>query len=466
MLLHHELESQRKSEQAAEAAVREAIQVLGTNLVEISHATRVLSSIEGLSPEILKRELVHQILEARDAARAAELDARRAAKAASQSSMMLRSPRASRELMEVEGGDAGDDSLHGTRALLRRTTTESMVIELDELIFRRKIGSGSAGVTYLALYQGNIVAAKMASSSGVDDWKREVEALSQLQHPNIIRCMGVICATPSFGLVLEYCTGGDLSTRLSQPTPAGFLIRIGRDVVTGMEYLHCRGVLHRDLKGANLLLDERGIVKITDFGLAALAPDDTRTGGWLTAETGTYRWMAPEVCMHEQYSRSADVFSFGCVLYELITHEVPFADRSPLQAAVAVSLNNIRPELPAGLPPAVAKLLNNCWQRDPAARPSFSSVLLELDALPVCLTAREHAWIDAEHGHPVYAKARHGSHSDADNERATPTLSQRKTPSSNPRMRWVDGLVTVTLTVTAWLMDGVRVGERLRAMHR
>lgn len=460
MLLHDELESQRESEQATEAAVREAIEVLGANLVEISQATRVLSKIEGLTPEILKRELVHQLTEARDAARAAELDARRAAKAmakaAGQSSMMLRSPRASRELMGIEDGDVRDDSLHGTRALLRLTTTESMVIELDELIFRRKIGSGSAGVTYLALYQGSIVAVKMASSSGVDDWKREVEALSQLQHPNIIRCMGVICATPSFGLILEYCEGGDLSTRLRQPTPAGFLFRVGRDVVAGMEHLHCRGVLHRDLKGANLLIDKRGMVKITDFGLAALAPDDTRTGGWLTAETGTYRWMAPEVCMHEQYSRSADVFSFGCVLYELITHEVPFADRSPLQAAVAVSLNNIRPELPAGLPPTVAELLNNCWLRDPAARPSFSSVRLVLDALPACLTLREHAWIDAEHGHPVYAKARHGSHADADDERATATSSQRKTPNSNPLMRWVDGLVS---TVSTWLMDGVRGGE-------
>ena len=69
------------------------------------------------------------------------------------------------------------------------------------------------------------------------------------------------------------------------------------------------------------------------------------------AETGTYRWMAPEVICHERYSRSADVFSFGGVLYELICHEPPFSDRSHLQAAVAVGLENTRPALPQGTPP-------------------------------------------------------------------------------------------------------------------
>ena len=94
-------------------------------------------------------------------------------------------------------------------------------------------------------------------------------------------------------------------------------------------------MLHRDLKGANVLLTGSGDVKVTDFGLAAPAPDDTKAGGWLTAETGTYRWMAPEVTRHEGYTKSADVFSYGMLLFELISHEVPFADRPPLQAAGA-----------------------------------------------------------------------------------------------------------------------------------
>ena len=76
-----------------------------------------------------------------------------------------------------------------------------------------------------------------------------------------------------------------------------------------------------------------GGIKLTDFGIAVKAPDDTQLGTMLTAETGTYRWMAPEVICHERYSRSADVFSFGGVLYELICHEPPFSDRSHLQAS-------------------------------------------------------------------------------------------------------------------------------------
>ena len=86
-----------------------------------------------------------------------------------------------------------------------------------------------------------------------------------------------------------------------------------------------------------MLLGSSGEVKLTDFGLCARAPDATRRSGGgggahLTAETGTYRWMAPEVIRHERYSRSADVYSYAMILFELLTHQVPFADRDPLQA--------------------------------------------------------------------------------------------------------------------------------------
>ena len=89
--------------------------------------------------------------------------------------------------------------------------------------------------------------------------------------------------------------------------------------------------------------------------------------GVMTAETGTLRWMAPEVARHEKYRKSADVYSFAMMLFELVTHEVPFADRLPLQAAVASSLYGWRPTLPDFTPPHLAMLIQRCWRATPAS---------------------------------------------------------------------------------------------------
>ena len=216
---------------------------------------------------------------------------------------------------------------------------DRMRIPLDKLCFHRRIGEGSAGTTYEASWEGTLVAVKVAAGGEVNSWRTEVRALTQLRHPNIIQCLGVLVEPPTYGLVLELCDGRDLSSALGAATPPGFLLRVASGVTAGMMHMHGQGIMHRDLKGSNVLLDQAGAVKLTDFGLAIDAPDCTASGGWLTAETGTLRWMAPEVIRHERYSKKADVFSFGMVLYELLTHDVPFPDRPALQAAVAVALN-------------------------------------------------------------------------------------------------------------------------------
>jgi len=94
------------------------------------------------------------------------------------------------------------------------------------------------------------------------------------------------------------------------------LLKMGAEVARGMDYLHKRRVVHRDLKAANLLLDDAGCVKIADFGVARLLDAG---GGVMTAETGTYRWMAPEIITHAPYDEKADVYSYGILLWELLT---------------------------------------------------------------------------------------------------------------------------------------------------
>ena len=280
-------------------------------------------------------------------------------------------------------------------------------IGIDELVFVKRIGGGASGSTYLAQWSGTPVAFKLSAGNSLDSWRNEAAQMAGLRHENIVRCFGVVVTPPTFGLVLEYCERRDLSELLGGPTPAnmaeGFVLRVASHVAAGMHYLHAQGIMHRDLKSANVLLDATGVAKVTDFGLASRAPDDTMRGGSLTAETGTYRWMAPEVIRHERYSKKADVFSFGMILFELLTHQLPFADLAPLQAAVSVALNDERPPLPDGCPAPLARLVASCWASDRGGRPAFSWVAEAVAALPDQLSDEEAAWLDDPLGHSVYS---------------------------------------------------------------
>jgi serine/threonine protein kinase len=282
---------------------------------------------------------------------------------------------------------------------------EQLRIPLDQITFVRRIGGGSAGTTYAARWEGSQVAVKVAAGSSIDCWWTEVRALKRLSHPHIVDCLGILIEPPTYGLVLELCQS-DLSTALRSATPPRFLLNVAEGVCSGMVYLHAQAIMHRDLKGANVLLDSNGQVKLTDFGMAVDAPDSTVAGGCLTAETGTLRWMAPEVIRHERYSKKADVYSYAMVLFELLTHQVPFADRPALQAAVAVALHEQRPRLPDGTPSMLRELLTACWARDPAALPTLRS-------LPEQLSTVDMQWLDEPSGHPgVDLPAPISSHSD------------------------------------------------------
>ena len=158
-----------------------------------------------------------------------------------------------------------------------------------------------------------------------------------------------------------------------------------------------------DLKSANILLDAVGQPKLTDFGTATVGlTNQPQRRGALTAETGTYRWMAPEVILHETYSRPADVFSFGMVLFELLTRESPFADRPAVGAAMAVAMEQKRPTLPEGTPLTIAALTQHCWAHQPANRPTFIDLDILLAHVQNSLSNEERLWLDAPRGHPVY----------------------------------------------------------------
>lgn len=303
-------------------------------------------------------------------------------------------------------GSVADDGILLTMPNL--PASKEWEISLYELKFLKRIGEGAAGTTYLAKWTGLEVAVKVASISenGLESWRTEVQALQKLHHPNIIRLLGsVYHQNPlTFCLVLEYCNAGDLDTALTKsPTAPNFFFHVAISIAKGVAYLHSRGVMHRDIKPENILIDgnvKSGNfqVKVTDFGVAT----DTSMLGDRTAETGTYRWMAPEVLRHESYSNMADVYSFAVVLWQLVTREVPYMTFSQIEAAGKVALECARPPFPSGAPKAVCEIIETCWRENPDERWAFEEVCQKLAETEVGLNLADRKWLDAPLGHPVY----------------------------------------------------------------
>ena len=155
----------------------------------------------------------------------------------------------------------------------------------------------------------------------------------------IFFCLQFVAASwkpPVCCTIMEYVPSGSLRAFLHKsetgPIPMQTIVCMALDVARGMEYLHSQGVVHRDLKSENLVLTEDLHVKLTDFGVGCLETEcDARID-----DTGTYRWMAPEMISHKHYSKKVDVYSFGVVLWELVTGQLPFEDMTPVQVAYAV----------------------------------------------------------------------------------------------------------------------------------
>ncbi|XP_058220611.1 serine/threonine-protein kinase STY46-like isoform X2 [Rhododendron vialii] len=259
-------------------------------------------------------------------------------------------------------------------------TDEGDVWELDPVLlkFDHLIATGSCKELYKGTYGSQDVAIKVLRGEYLNaDVKREfgqeVFILRKVRHKNVVQFIGACTRPPSLCIVTEFMSRGSVFDYLHKQKgifklPA--MLKVAIDVSKGMNYLHHNKIVHRDLKAANLLMDENDVVKVADFGVAKV---QTPTGV-MTAETGTYRWMAPEVIEHKPYDGKADVFSFGIVLWELLTGKVPYEQLTPLQAAVGVVQKGLRPLVPPNTHPKMAALLERCWQQNPSSRPDFSEI--------------------------------------------------------------------------------------------
>lgn len=266
------------------------------------------------------------------------------------------------------------------------------LIPFDELMLIESIGTGRVSTIYRAAWRRNqssnnvvvagavqMVALKVAmvnpstgDTSHIDELRREADIAARLQHPNICDLVGVAADAECFCLAYEFCEGGSLLSLLNNHSRYYEYLPIALDIAQGMAFLHKKSIIHRDLKPANVLLTRDHRAKIADFGMSI-----NNHGQELTAETGTYRYMAPEVIRHETYSSNADVYSFGICLWQLITREIPFATMTPIQAAYAVAEGH-RPEIPASTPLRLQEIIRSCWDHDCQRRPSFTYVAMAL----------------------------------------------------------------------------------------
>ncbi|KDQ52290.1 hypothetical protein JAAARDRAFT_113212, partial [Jaapia argillacea MUCL 33604] len=204
-----------------------------------------------------------------------------------------------------------------------------------------------------------------------------------LWHRYVLPCLGVdtelfgplyICMVSPYmdcGTIVEYCEDNDLT--------ANEIDLILNQVALGLAYLHCENVVHGDLRGANILMNDQGHCQLADFGLAAFA--EATKGAYTTTNSrpGSTRWMAPELLFPERFgivgtrrTCATDIFSYGCVCIEIHTGSLPFYDLSADPAIIRRILAGEHPQPPPGkgLPLKTRNIAEKCWRTTPDTRPT------------------------------------------------------------------------------------------------
>jgi hypothetical protein len=268
--------------------------------------------------------------------------------------------------------------------------------EIDTL---EVIGTGSFGKVYRGKCRGKEVAIKVLHKPITDEkalaaFKKEVGIMSTIFHPNICLFMGACTIPGNFFIVSEFLPRGDVEKMLRDQNVKLSLytrMKMAKDAALGMNWLHCSNpiFIHRDLKSSNLLIDEHGRVKVCDFGLSQIKPMGENLRDRDSAK-GTPLWMAPEVMQFKEFNEKADVYSFGIVLWEILTRKEPFPHHNNFEVfRNAVCVKGERPEIPADTEPSLKRLIESSWVGDPKLRPSFKEIIDQLDNIIVDVTVHD-----------------------------------------------------------------------------
>eukprot|EP00047_Mylnosiga_fluctuans_P014013 m.34704 g.34704 ORF g.34704 m.34704 type:complete len:541 (+) comp5253_c0_seq1:31-1653(+) len=251
------------------------------------------------------------------------------------------------------------------------------------------LGSGAFGQVYLALDMdtGAEIAIKQVDlhrDSGAENLKEvqalesEIALLRNLRHERIVLYYGTERTADHLIIFMEYVPGRSLSNRLRDygAFSEDVTRRYTRQILEGIDFLHHNLIVHRDIKGANVLCDAQGNVKLADFG-SSRRLQNIRTVTGFHSVHGTPYWMAPEILNGQGYGRKADIWALGATVVEMLTTKAPFSDVEPLVALFKIGqpTTDFTAIIPEGVSVGGRSFLLSCFQRDPSARPSAAELL-------------------------------------------------------------------------------------------
>ena len=242
------------------------------------------------------------------------------------------------------------------------------------------IGKGAIGEVYKALdtETAQTVAIKQIdlysiSNENISSIEGEINLLKNLDHPNIVKYIECIRTKSHINLVLEYVENGSLHQMVKQSGKMGehLVFIFVKQILEGLAYLHNQGIIHRDIKGANLLLTKNGIVKLADFGYSILNDKNK-----VNSIVGTACFMAPEVIEQKgNISPKCDIWSLGCTIIQLLTTKPPYYEFEPMAAMFRIVTDDC-PPIPNGISNFLKDFLLKCFIKEPSKRPSAKELLL------------------------------------------------------------------------------------------
>ena len=270
----------------------------------------------------------------------------------------------------------------------------SWAVPWEAITLGKEIGVGGYGLVHRAEWNGEEVAVKVLkqSVSWAGDFAQEAASLFRLRHPRIVLSMG-LCITSPLAIITEYMAGGSLRSRLAEPIKISLTQRvlILLDVAKAVNYLHMLKppMAHRDISSGNVLLDEHGRAKLSDFGLSSLlyVRGDTEV-----QTQGSCRWLSPEALHLRIQELEADIYAFGVLMWEVWTADIPYRELNDAEVIEGVGFRRfppqfgnsqglLRPPVPADMVEPYANLMQSCWEEVPTDRKIAIEIVEELKLL-------------------------------------------------------------------------------------